>query len=213
MTMLVLSGLALALSWHVLMRKTSDPRRLECSSNRVLAHFLEIGLYKDQPRQIGACLLDLWWAAWRLARALLWPCLLFLIPLAMVGTLLYQADSRPLQVGEEVLLRAPLAKLTLPPEVTLEAGPVEAEGVAFWRLRPKTAGLHRLQLGETTLELQVGGLWLAPGSSPILYPQRTLWVGSHQLHWAWFVLVPFLFGAAILDKAFRLAAGRRSLDR
>ncbi|MGE0494050.1 MAG: hypothetical protein AB7S38_32875 [Vulcanimicrobiota bacterium] len=194
MSGLALGGALLAVAWLWLYRRLVDP----AAGQRVVGHLLEIGLYRDVPRQILACLADLLRASLVWGRQLLRPGLAFLIPLAWVVLPLYGYwHARPLRVGESVLVRGSV--LEVPEGVTIEAGPVTLDGQRVWRVKASRAGEYALFLSDQQVSLRVGHGWV--WSTRVEYPHRQLWLGERSLPW-WLALLAW---TAIFTLAFSLA--------
>lgn len=189
-----LGGALLAAAWLWLYRRLVDP----APGQQVVGHLLEIGLYRDLPRQILACLADLLRASLVWGRHLLRPALAFLVPLAWVVLPLYGYwHARPLKVDESVLVRG--SRLEVPEGVTIEAGPVTLDGQRVWRVKASKPGNFTLFLGGEQVNLRVGEGWV--WSSRIDYPARQLWLGDRPLPW-WLALLAW---TALFTLAFALA--------
>ncbi|MCA9792288.1 MAG: hypothetical protein KC910_10855 [Candidatus Eremiobacteraeota bacterium] len=194
MSGLALGGALLAAAWLWLYRRLVDP----AAGQRVVGHLLEIGLYRDLPRQILACLADLLRASLVWGRQLLRPGLAFLVPLAWVTLPLYGYwHARPLEVGESVLVRG--SQLEVPEGVTIEAGPVTLDSQRVWRLKASRPGDFALLVGGQQVTLRVGQGWV--WSSRLGYPPRQLWLGDRSLPW-WLAL---LVWAGLFTLALSLA--------
>ncbi len=184
---LALGGLILALIWWALWRLTTDSRSVGQILSQATGHFLEIGLYKDQPRAMGESLWELQRVSLRLGWVLLAPSLLFLIPLVLVGGYLGACSShRPLLPGESAVLsvRGPAkVRLVLHPSLVEEAGPlvrdVNGKKETVWRISGTTPGSFQvaMEVGEKRYlkRVRVG----APGPA-VKSTRSSRWLGWLQ---------------------------------
>lgn len=153
---LAFGGLLLALAWWALWRLTTNAASVHQVIARASGHFLEIGLYKDQPRAMAQSLWELQRVSLRLAWVLLAPSLLFVFPLVLVVVYLGACYShRPLLPGESAVLSVrglpQPVELALHPSLLEEAGPVvrELEGggqETLWRIKGMDPGSFQVSL-------------------------------------------------------------------
>lgn len=210
MIKLLLGGAILALAWWVVYRLVTDQEKVRRVLRQISGNILEIGLYKDYPRPMGAALKSLNRSNAKLAGLLLPPSLLFMVPLGLVGYYLWScAAFRPLAVGEAVLIRSGSTRpveLKLPDSVLLEAGPVSTEDSTYWKVKATREGRFVVGVEQARATLLVAEGWpstqslFRPGDLQVLYPPRHLWWGSYKLHWLWFVLATFLPTLIVVTK-------------
>ena len=137
----------------------------------------------------------------------------------------------------EVQAEVPVS-LELPPGLELEAGPLFLGQSVYWRLSAAAEGDFRIRVidGADTQEklLRVGGegavnpareqgrfSWLfhpserpLPSGSSVReihldYPDQSLWLRDHEIHWGWLLLVGFFVWVALLNKLSSWIGWRR----
>lgn len=146
----LVAGLLVLLARPLLTRPASA-----AVGQRIVGHLYEIVVYRDVPGQIGRVLLRIVGESARLARALLMPCLILLIPTGLALAMLSRSQSvRPLHVGETAVLTVAIkdptldVKLELPPEIEQDSVPLEIQDSLeiAWRLKAKAPGRFQITL-------------------------------------------------------------------
>lgn len=177
--------------------RTADIAALRQSARRVMAHWLELRLFFDEPALVFRAQADLLRENLRLLRVLALPLLAAGVPCALLFLPLEAVFGRAaLPVGQPAVVSAPLpadgapAALQVGGGFRVEAGPVRvaAEKRVYWRIRPESAGsaTMRATAGGRVLERTVAaGVWprYLRGERhglDVEYP-KTPWIG-------WFLL-------------------------
>lgn len=147
---LLLASFVLSACWLALWRLTTNPTKVTRVTDLAVGHFLEIGIYKDDPPVMLKCLGQLFGVSGKLFRLLLPACLLFLLPcLLIVPFLAASYQWRPFEVGEPIVLciasEVPVS-LTVPTGLTSEVGPIQdpSSGTYYWRLRALENGMFEI---------------------------------------------------------------------
>jgi hypothetical protein len=155
----------------VIFRYTSNQRGIRAAKDRILAHLLEVVLYRDQMRVVVRAQARLVVDNLRYLGYALVPLGFMLVP---VGLMLVQLDlrygHRPLRVGESAIVAVKLKPGSDLDRVTLAAPDgvkVETESLRIpalsevdWRVRATAAGEHELRIAaggeELTKQIVVG---------------------------------------------------------
>jgi hypothetical protein len=154
----------------IVFKYTSNQRAIKRVKDDIKANLLALKLFKDSALVAlsaqGRVLLG---AFWLLVFAVV-PMLVMLVPVLLIlGQLALWYQSRPLKVGEEVLLAlnlsgdvaSPLPDVRLEPTNAVETtiGPVRVptKRAIFWEIKAREPGYHRLvfQVGDQTGDKQV----------------------------------------------------------
>jgi hypothetical protein len=152
----------------LIFRYTSNQRAIRATKDRILAHLLEVVLYRDQMRVVVRAQARLFVDNLRYLGYALVPLAFMVVP---VGLLLVQLDlrygHRPLRVGERAIVSVKLAPnadlgrvaLSAPPgiEVETESLRIPALNEVDWRIRAEETGLHEVQVsvGDQTVSKQI----------------------------------------------------------
>jgi len=152
----------------LIFRYTSNQRAIKATKDRILAHLLEVVLYRDHMRVVVRAQARLFLDNLRYLGYALVPLMFMMVP---VGLLLVQLDlrygHRPLRVGERAIVSVKLAPntdlgqvaLSAPRgiEVETESLRIPALGEVDWRIRAKETGLHQVQVsvGAETVSKQI----------------------------------------------------------
>jgi hypothetical protein len=152
---------ASALSGAVLLlvfRYASHQRRLRAAKDRVMAHLLEVVLYRDDPRVVLRAQARLLRDNLRYLGHTLLPLAVMVLPAVL---LIIQLDlhygRRPLRVGEHTILAVKVlpraasldgVSISVPPgvEVDTPALRVPSEHEVDWRLVARKSGVHQVRI-------------------------------------------------------------------
>jgi hypothetical protein len=166
---LVTGGLLL-----LIFRYTSNQRAIRATKDRIIAHLLEVVLYRDQMRVVVRAQARLLADNLRYLGYALVPLAFMAVP---VGLLLMQLDlrygHRPLRVGEKAIISVKLApnsdlarvELSAPRGIEVETESLRMPAVSEvdWRIRAAEAGRHevRVSVGGESVSKQiiVGRTW------------------------------------------------------
>ncbi len=155
--LLVASALSGALLLLVF-RYTSHQRRLRAAKDRVMAHLLEVVLYRDDPRVVLRAQARLVRDNLRYLGFTLVPLAVMVLPAVLLITQLdLRYGRRPLHVGERTILAVKLLPRTVSlDEVTIAAPPgvqvdtpalrLPAEHEVDWRLVARRPGVHEVRI-------------------------------------------------------------------
>jgi hypothetical protein len=166
---LVTGGLLL-----LIFRYTSNQRAIRATKDRILAHLLEVVLYRDQMRVVARAQARLFLDNLRYLGYALVPLMFMVVP---VGLLLMQLDlrygHRPLRVGDSAIIAVRLRSSADLDRVSLSANEgvtIETESLRIpalsevdWRIRAKEPGRHEVEVSVAghplTKQVVVGGGW------------------------------------------------------
>lgn len=167
-----MAAISTAIIWWFLVSRLCGLESLNQTLSKASGHILEIGLYKDHPRNIFKALASITEVSFSLLKQLLAPCLCFTAIFVPVLALLASTYSlRPLNVAEQFILSArsqgketASPTLSLQSEIVLDSNPIvdPKTRTTYWRLQAGEEGRHNLKIGiqgKTSVELpvQVGG--------------------------------------------------------
>lgn len=167
-------SLVTALLMLAVFKLTSNQDAVRKAKNRIKAHFLELRLFKDDMRVSLAAQGGILRANLSYIAANLKPLLVMIVPLVLILTQLsLWYDRRPLQPGEETLLKVRLEEgsdpmaveldLDVPPGLVVDSPAVRIpdEHEIVWRLKARSDGQGRLtvRVGGRTISkaVVVGG--------------------------------------------------------
>lgn len=145
-----------ALIFLVIFKRMSNQEKIRLYKNRMIAHILEIRLYKDQPVLTIKSILNILWCNIIYIRYALLPLIVIFIPLLVISI---QINNRygytPLEINKPFIMRVVLAGslLSFPANILdkircdvssgimLETPPmiIEPEASIFWRARVITS--------------------------------------------------------------------------
>jgi len=165
---LVLVSLITGATLLIVFRYTSNQRAIRATKDRILAHLLEVVLYRDHMRVVVRAQRRLLVDNLRYLGHALIPLMVMIVP---VGFLLVQLDlrygHRPLKIGEKAIISVKLASNTDLDQLALSAPrgiAVETQSLRMpavnevdWRIRAIEPGRHevRVSVGGETLGKQV----------------------------------------------------------
>ncbi|MBE9566652.1 MAG: hypothetical protein IMF16_07875 [Proteobacteria bacterium] len=150
----MVTGLVLLLVF----RYTSNQQGIRAAKDRIMAHLLEVLLYRDELPVVLRAQVYLLGANLRYLGYALVPLLFMIVP---VGLLLVQTDLRygyrPLQVGESAIVAAQIrseggalegVSISAPPGLEVETAALRMPdvGEVNWRVRAVSPGTHELRI-------------------------------------------------------------------
>lgn len=186
----------------VVYKYTSNQEGIKTAKDRIKGHFFEVWLYIDDLGSIVRAQGGIFSNGGRYLGYALVPLLVMLLPvLVILVNLEYRYGIRPLQPGEEFILKVALQgsaesdldqlRLDLPAGVHLLAGPVrirernpqtkERKVEADWRLRADQAGAAVLQLQLGNRAPTAHTVLVAASGRPRLNPVRSAELASALL--------------------------------
>jgi len=141
----------------------SNQKAIARVKDDIQANLLALKLYKDELRVTLVSQVRLLWAVARLQRYVLTPVLVTLpVMLLLLGQIGVRYQWRPLEVGEQTIVRATFQpesgaadiRLDVDEGISIDAGPVASQSDVVWRVHAMREGIHtaRVTAGDTTIE-------------------------------------------------------------
>lgn len=148
---------------------TSNQEGIKRVKARIMAHLLELRLYKDDIRVVISAQINILKYNMVYLRYTLKPLMFMIIPISII--IIYTAsryEYRPLQPGESTLVKINLSKdkelagmnnevaLSVPLGLSLETPPLRIDGgrEIYWRIKAEREGVYDVVFRENNIEVK-----------------------------------------------------------